>query len=107
MDKPASTSTKWIVANCIAMCVFLGIASQSWIEPELADIPGANAGAALIWAISALPIFAAFVLANLAWLAASLARRQEGRRWRPAATATLLMAVWAGVFLFDNLHHGA
>jgi|GEM_PF-6071296 len=32
----------WVVANLIGMALFLHLATQTWIEPELANEPGAS-----------------------------------------------------------------
>ncbi|MCW3846291.1 hypothetical protein OF829_03500 [Sphingomonas sp. LB-2] len=94
---------RWIAANAFGIAAFLTSASRFWIEPEVADIPGASGGAAFGWIVFAAPIAALFILANLGWLGVRLWRRQG---WCSAAIAVLLLAAWAGTWLFDNAHHG-
>lgn len=94
----------WIAANALAAAVFLLSASRFWIEPELADIPGASAGDAFVWGVQALPIAAFFVLANLGWLLLSLLPALRGRP-TSAMIAALLLAAWVVTLFFDNAHH--
>ncbi|MEO6217941.1 MAG: hypothetical protein ABIO86_18070 [Sphingomonas sp.] len=48
------------------------LASTSWIEPELANVPGANGGDTFVWFATAVPVLALFLIGNLDWLAVSL-----------------------------------
>ena len=95
----------WLVVNVVGIGIFLVVASHSWIEPELADIPGAGGGAPLVWALTALPIFAVFVLFNIgAVLWSFLAKRGLGPLRRAAIASVPL---WLVAFVVDGLHHGA
>ena len=57
--------SRWLAVNALGILVFLARASRFWIEPELAEMPGASGGAAFGWIAMAAPIFAIFFLANL------------------------------------------
>ena len=96
----------WLVANLLLATAFLGVASLSWIEPELAHVPGASGGAALFWVVTAVPIFFVSALGNFAvavW--ATLFRRREGW-WPMSRTAWLALPLWGLVLLLDNSRHG-
>jgi hypothetical protein len=97
--------TVWILVNAAGIGAFLLLASNFWIEPELADIPGASGGAFVGWFVYAVPIFVFFVLANIFWLAASWTRQRSQRLARTALTCAMLLCWW-GAFLLDNAHHG-
>ena len=65
----------WMLINLVGIAAFLGVASLSWVEPEVAGPPGTNLGAAFVWVITAVPILLVFALYNLLWLALSLRHR--------------------------------
>ena len=81
-------------------------ASRFWIEPELADLPGASGGAAFGWIVMAAPIAVFFLLANLGWLTRSLLRPARSGEWITISLAILLVAAWIAAWLIDNAHHG-
>jgi hypothetical protein len=96
----------WVLLNAVGIWAFLHVAAQSWIEPELADAPGASAGAGIAWSVSALPIVVLFGL--LHFVAGSIILREAvlTRRWVGAALVLGTGACWVAGFLFDNAHHG-
>jgi hypothetical protein len=96
----------WIAANAVGMGIFLAMASSTWIEPELKDVPGASGGAPVVWALTALPVFAAFMLANLIWTGFGLAELVRLKRWMTCALALGTVVLWIGAFVFDAAHHG-
>ena len=96
----------WLTANVTSVPVFLALASRSWIEPELKDVPGASGGAFIFWGLTALPLFAAFMLANLIWAGLGVAEGLRRRRWIGATLAFMAIVVWVAAFVFDGLHHG-
>lgn len=53
------------VLGCIA---FVWVASFYWIEPNLADVPGASGGAFFLWGEGAVPILLGFVVLDLLWV---------------------------------------
>jgi hypothetical protein len=61
-DKKSASSyeihtTVLVIANVVAILFYLLAAAPSWVNPELADIPGAAGGGAVIWFLLAVPIF--------------------------------------------------
>lgn len=95
----------WMIANLAGMGWFLVAASEFWIEPELAHIPGVSVGAAFGWFVLAAPIFVSFMLAHVAglvWIMRSK-RSTLGSRALPLA---ITFAFWLAVYVYDNMHHG-
>jgi hypothetical protein len=95
----------WTVVNLAGIALFLAAASVSWIEPELADVPGASGGDAFVWFATAVPVLGRFLIGNLAWLVFSLSDWSSGK-FTPLAFGALISACWIAAYLFDNAHHG-
>ena len=94
------------MANLLGMALFLYLAVQTWIEPELANEPGASGGEFIVWGISALPIFLLFMIAHLATgFVTNIQRRRTGS-WRGEIFVGLTLVCWIVVFIYDNAHHG-
>jgi hypothetical protein len=75
----------WLIFNAAALGVFLVLASRTWLEPELRGISGANGGAGVVWALTALPVLFGTFLLDLIWFASRQIRRSKadvGRAWR-------------------------
>jgi hypothetical protein len=96
----------WILINLAGIGAFLLIASQYWVEPDIADIPGASIGNAFGWFLEAVPVFAIFVLANPIWMLSMLRGEPVSRWWRPLLLAGAMLACWTAAWYFDNAHHG-
>jgi hypothetical protein len=96
----------WLAGNALGIFIFLTVASRFWVEPDLADVPGANIGSAFGWIFFAAPIFGLFVLANLIWLVFSLWRGVRTAEWASLSIAMLMLATWCAAYRFDNAHHG-
>jgi hypothetical protein len=96
----------WVIANLIGAALFLHFAIQTWIEPELANEPGANGGEFMVWGLTALPIFLFSMLAH--FLVGFLAHRQRGRTgsWRGEIFVGVTLTCWIVLFFYDNAHHG-
>lgn len=97
----------WVAANVVAVAFFLAMAAFSWIEPELAEVPGASGGAALVWFTTAVPIALAALILNLGVLAWVLVRRSRQGRWPVSRVAWLSVLLWVCALAVDNLRHGA
>jgi hypothetical protein len=100
-----------ILLNAFGVILFIGFASQCWIEPELANEPGASGGDAMVWGVTALPILAAFVLIDFLWLIFECIAYLMKKTWR-LGLAFLVIPVlvvpvmWAIAIYVDNSHHG-
>ena len=105
MFESRCSQLKWMAVNLAGIAVFLTAASLSWIEPELANVPGASGGDAYVWFVMAVPVLVLFIMANLAWLAASLGSHASNKPMSLVFGA-LIFACWIAAYLFDNLHHG-
>jgi hypothetical protein len=96
----------WMATNAVGIAAFLALASESWIEPELADVPGASGGQAFVWAMTALPVLVFFSIANLGWLLVALGRSLLSQSLKPAISPSLVMVLWVLAFIYDGAHHG-
>ncbi|HWU95728.1 MAG TPA: hypothetical protein VN029_09015 [Sphingomonas sp.] len=97
----------WLFANLAGIGAFLLVASQYWVEPEIADIPGASIGNAFGWFFEAMPLFAVFVLANPVWMLFMIRGEPVSRWWRPLLLVVAMLGCWDAAYFFDNAHHGA
>ena len=59
-----------------------------------------------MWGMTALPVFAAFMLANLTWATLSLIEGLRRKRWTGEALALFVIVMWSATFVFDGVHHG-
>lgn len=90
----------WLALNAGGIALFFALAVKTWIEPELANVPGASGGAALVWSLSALPVFLLFIVANL------VAGFRAWRGRQGAIFVSLMLVAWIAAFYFDGIHHG-
>ena len=95
-----------MVANLIGMAVFLHFAVQTWIEPQLANEPGARGGEFIVWGVSALPDFVLFMLAHFGFAIAADHNRRRTGSWRGAIFLGTTFVCWLAFFFYDNAHHG-
>lgn len=100
--------TAWyLAANIVGACIFLLLASRSWVGPELANTPGASGGDAFVWFFTAVPILLLFVLFNIAvFVWAGIARHRQ-HQWPLSWLSWLSVAIWLSAVFVDNAHHGA
>ena len=96
----------WLVIDTIGIVAFLVLASRSWIEPELADVPGASGGDAFVWAGLVFPVLGIVALTHIAFAAVASRRLAKAKRWREPAVLILSSIAWFVALLFDNAHHG-
>jgi hypothetical protein len=96
----------WVAANLIGLAVFLHIAAQTWIEPELANEAGASGGEFIVWGMSALPILILFFLAHFAMSFVAHHQRKRSGSWRGEIFVVVTFLCWISAFYFDNAHHG-
>ena len=99
-------SSAFFALNAGGIATFLCLASRFWIEPELADVPGANGGNAFGWIVFAAPILILFVLGSLVWTTRHICRIGSVDRLRYGALIVVVLAAWFAAYLFDNAHHG-
>jgi hypothetical protein len=104
---PSRVSIIWLVSNLLAAGAFLLVASRTWIEPELAHVPGASGGAGVVWFMTAVPVFVIATLLNLAVFAWCCIARLRRRAWPVTWPSWLVVLVWAAALVFDNSRHGA
>ncbi|WP_140637472.1 hypothetical protein [Methylibium rhizosphaerae] len=104
---PSQVSTVWLIGNALVAAAFLFAASHTWIEPELADVPGASGGAGAVWFMTAVPIFILATVVNFAVLTWCCVMRLKRGAWPATWSSWLVVFVWVAVLLLDNSRHGA
>lgn len=97
----------WLLGNLLGMALFLRLAMPTWIEPELANEPGAGGGEFIVWGMSALPVFLLFMVAHFIFGMVAHRERESTGNWRGELIVGATLLCWLAVFLFDNAHHGA
>ena len=106
LSSASKISLAWVGANLVVAGAFLYVASFFWIEPELADIPGASAGSPILWTLLALPIIAFVTLCNLGtlvWCAVRTKRVPWPFNW----ISWFVLVIWVAAIYLDNSRHGA
>jgi hydrogenase/urease accessory protein HupE len=96
----------WVLFNLIGIALFLYLAVQTWVEPELAHEPAASGDASIAWGITALPILLLFLLSHFAVGFVSDHQRQRTGSWRGEIFVGVTLLCWIAVFLCDRAHHG-
>ena len=89
----------FVLSNLAGIIVYLRLASRGWrIPEEHGAIP--VAGEPFVWAL-ALPVFGAFILADIAW-AILLLRLRQPKRWLWWLIAG---GLWVFAIAIDFGHH--
>ena len=96
----------WLALNVGGIALFFDLAVRTWIEPELANVPGASGGDAIVWATTALPLFVLFVTGNLVLSFKALRELVSDKRLRGTIIVALTLVAWIGAFYLDGIHHG-
>jgi hypothetical protein len=90
-----------IAANLVGAAVFLSLASRTWIEPELRGEDVARGGDAVVWAVTALPVLAAFFVLDLVWLALTFAKLAKTQAWGSVSPLVAIGLLWLCAVLVD------
>lgn len=101
-----SLTTKWVVINVAGVVLYLLGASNGWVEPELAEMPGAAGGGALVWFFIAIPILLSFVLLNSGAILWSCIRRYRSGSWPMTMWVWVVPLVWLLAVWLDFSQHG-
>jgi hypothetical protein len=92
-----------VVLNVLGVIAYILIASTCWIEPELANEPGAGGGAPIVWGLLAHPIpIIFFALNSLCLLAALIVYR---KKWVTIVSFLCVQVTWAVAIHIDFSHH--
>ena len=95
----------FLLFNGLGIATYLFLASWSWIEPSLADIPGASGGAAFVWFFSAVPVFCLCFLLDVVWMALEINSPEKAPRGFGWALL-LVPPLWVAAICLDYSHHG-
>lgn len=106
LSPPSRVGAILLVANTVLSLAFLLMASQTWIEPELANVPGASGGAGVVWFLVAVPIAVLAAILNAGVLAWSCTVRLRSGTWPAPWFSWFVVLVWVAALVFDNAHHG-
>lgn len=100
--------TGWVILlNVAGAIAYLMVGSQLWwIEPELADIPGASGGSAVIWFVVSVYFVVGFGIVNLVALLRHVFVRYKKRGQKMSIFALLVPAIWILAIWIDYRHHG-
>jgi len=101
-----SLTSIMVMSNAAIAAAYLIVASRDWwIEPELADIPGARGGSPFIWFLAS-SYFAVFVvLLNLGFLSVHLYALLKKRGRKLGFAALVVPLIWGVTVYVDFLHH--
>ena len=95
----------FLLLNGCGIAAYLFLASWTWIEPSLADMPGASDGAAFVWAFGAARVPCICFLIDVVWMALEL--NSPERAPRGFGLALLLVPVlWVVAIYVDFSRHG-
>ena len=92
--------------NAVGIVAYLGLASFCWIEPELADIPGASGGAGVVWYFGAFMLLKLFCALNALWVLFAFFIFLKKRKWILHPSFLLVPACWAVAIYIDFSRHG-
>ena len=95
-----------VTLNTIGVIAYLLFASRCWIEPELANMPGASGGAPIIWGLTALPILITFFTIDFLWVLFAYLAYLKKKKWTLHPSFLFIPAVWAIAIYVDFSHHG-
>jgi hypothetical protein len=94
-------------ANIVAVGVYLIAASFGWVEREVADIPGASGGGALVWFFLAVPVLILSFLVNFGCVVRALIHRyRTGTHYFFWAAWIAVPGLWALAVAYDFSRHG-
>lgn len=94
--------TGWLIlVNAMGATMYLVVASRLWwIEPEVADIPGASGGAAFIWFPVSVCFCVAFLAVNIGAFFVLFRKREKLSLYALSASV-----IWLLTVLIDFMHH--
>ncbi|OIR01850.1 hypothetical protein GALL_161520 [mine drainage metagenome] len=100
--------TGWLILlNVVGAIAYLVVGSRLWwIEPELADVPGASGGAAFIWFPVSMYFACAFGIANFAALLCHFLALYRRRGQKLSIYTLSIPVIWMLTIWIDYRHHG-
>lgn len=107
LPRVPSRTPRFFMINAVGICLYLFGASFGWVTPELADVPGAVGGGAIVWFLFAVPIFLIFLIGNGGVFLWSCWRRYKNGRWFMSIWGWLVPVFWALAVWLDFARHGS
>jgi hypothetical protein len=95
-----------LLANLIGIALFLGLASQYWVEPRLMSESDPIIAEAISWFLAIFPLLGLYALGNLIWFLLALCTEPLGRWWQVLLFMAGILGCWALAFAVDHAHHG-
>jgi hypothetical protein len=94
----------WFAVNLVGLAVYLWLASRTWLEPELRGENVGQAGDAIVWALTALPVLMFAAVANVVWFIMQTIRRPKDDQAWVGPAGLVIAGLWVIAFLVDR--HG-
>ena len=105
VSQRSGRSAWWIAGNIVAILLYLYLSSRTWLEPEFRGEDVATGGDAVVWALSALPVFVVAVVANLAVVVWGAVYRRRHGQWPFTSRSWAIVAAWFAAYVIDVYHH--
>jgi hypothetical protein len=106
-DLVFSRTAVLFTANIVAIGVYLIAASFGWVEREVADIPGASGGGAVVWFFLAGPVLILSFFVNFGCAVRSLIHRcRTGKHYFFWAAWIAVPGLWILAVAYDFSRHG-
>ncbi len=103
--KPTLTGTL-VFLNAVGAALYLVVASRAWwLEPELADIPGASGGGPIVWYFVTRFTLGLVTAINLSVFLFQLTAFAKRRNWKLGFAALFIPFLWALTIGIDFAHH--
>ena len=93
-----------VLFNLFGACVFLLVSSLFWVDPRIADVPGASGADPILWAQIAFPIAKIFVPFNLLFILWACGVYVWKRKWIVGWAYLLVPVIWPIAFWIIYLH---
>ena len=95
-----------VLSNAAIAVAYVAVASKAWwIDPALADIPGARGGAPFVWFWASGYALGIVALLNLGFLTMHLYAYFKKRERRLGVAALMIPLIWGATVYVDFLHH--
>jgi hypothetical protein len=90
----------YLLFNLVSIALYLFLSSRTW-PPVGGKYPSEDAGNAMVWGTTALPIFTICAFADVVWLGAILHEAIRSRRSTVFLYWLLAIAAWFATYTYD------